>query len=101
MNAICPMMSPFSTPRICPFLTMFITSYPRHGFATRSPSKRSPPRFDASFDEPMLLLDDSVEILHLPQFTPFWNGSFRLQFVEGLWIRRVFSDGDDPRSGAL
>ena len=49
----------------------------------------------------MILFDDIVQVLDLPQFTPFWNGSFRLQFVEGLWIGGVFIDGDHARSGGM
>ncbi len=43
MNAICPRMSPFSTPRICPFLTMFMTSYPCNVFHAVSKEKKPSP----------------------------------------------------------
>src|SRR5713226_4777636 len=43
MNAICPMLSPFSTPRICPFLTMFMTSYPCNVFHAVSTEKKPSP----------------------------------------------------------
>jgi hypothetical protein len=49
----------------------------------------------------MILFDNIVQVLDLPQFTPFWNGSFRLQFALGLWIGGVFIDGDHARSGGM
>ncbi len=101
MNATGPVMSPFSTPRICPFLTMFMTSYPCKVRHALSIEKKPSPWFDASFDEPVIVFDNVIEVLDLPQFTGVGNGSFRLQFLEGLWIGRVFVNVDHPRGGDL
>ena len=49
----------------------------------------------------MILFDDVVEIFNLPQFTGVGIGSFRLQFVEGLWIGRVFLVIDYTRGGGM
>lgn len=42
------------------------------------------PWFDQPFDEPMILFDEIVELLDLPQFTGCWNGTDCLEFVERL-----------------
>ncbi len=60
--------------------------------------KEAHPRLDESFDKAMILFDQIVEILALPQLTPFWNGSLRLQLLKSLWIGRVFVDRDDARN---
>jgi hypothetical protein len=44
---------------------------------------------DQPFDEAVVLFDNIIKILLLPQFTRFWNGSFRFQFVVGFGIRRI------------
>ena len=49
----------------------------------------------------MILFDDVVGVLDLPQFTGVGNGSFRLQFLEGLWISGIFIDRDRTRGGGM
>jgi hypothetical protein len=49
----------------------------------------------------MILFDDVVEVLDLPQFTGFWDGPLILELLERFGIRRVFVDCDDPRSGGM
>jgi hypothetical protein len=63
--------------------------------------KEAQPCFEASFTEAMILVNDVVEIVDLPQFTEVGNGSLRLQFVEGLERGRIFVDSDHPRGGGV
>jgi hypothetical protein len=58
--------------------------------------KESQPWFDQSFDEPMILFHNVIEIVHLTQFTAFWNSALGLQLLERFGIRRVFVNRDHP-----
>ncbi len=61
---------PFSPPRICPFLTMFITSSSgrvRHTLTLER--KEAQPQFNAALDEAVSCFDDVVDVLDLPPFT--------------------------------
>ena len=51
-----------------------------------SPLKRKEAHssLDQLFDEAEILFNNNIEMLLLPQFTRFWNGSFGLQFVVGF-----------------
>ena len=49
----------------------------------------------------MILFDDVVEVLDLPQFTGVGNSPLFFQLLEGFWIGCVFINGDDPRSGGM
>ena len=49
----------------------------------------------------MILFDDVVQVLDLPQFTGVGKGLFLLQFVESLWIGRIFIDSDHTRGGGM
>src|SRR5258708_1030239 len=49
----------------------------------------------------MVLLDEIIEILPLPEFTRAWHDPFRFQFLERFWIGRVFINGDDSRSAGM
>src|SRR6266566_7471615 len=49
----------------------------------------------------MVLLDVIVEVLTLPQFARVWQGTFRFQLLECLWIGRVFINRDDSRSAGM
>jgi hypothetical protein len=61
MNATCPRMSPFSTPRIWPFLILCMTSSP----GTRSPccleGKEGQSWLDQLLDEAVILLDQVLQ----------------------------------------
>jgi hypothetical protein len=63
--------------------------------------KEAQSRFDASFDEAVILFDDVVEILDLPQFTGVGNGSLCFQLTDGLGIGRICIDRDHTRGGAM
>src|SRR5256885_16458091 len=41
--------------------------------------KETHPELDQSFDEAVILLDEVVEVLPLPQFTRIWQDPFRLR----------------------
>jgi hypothetical protein len=49
----------------------------------------------------VILFDNVVEVLDLPQFTPFWNGSLGFQLTDGLGIGRIFIDRDHTRGGRM
>jgi hypothetical protein len=74
------------------------------------PLQRSPRRLegtepqswlDEPFDKAMILLDQIVEILHLPQVLCFGEESFGFQVLKRFGRRRVVIDGDDPRSDGM
>jgi hypothetical protein len=46
----------------------------------------------------MILLDEVVEIVTLPQFTSVWQNPLRFELLECLWIGWAFINGDDARS---
>ena len=54
--------------------------------------KEAHPRFDESFDEAMVLLDEVVEVFDWPQFTFLWNCSCQLEFLQRFGIGCVESD---------
>jgi hypothetical protein len=45
----------------------------------------------------MILLDQIVEILPLPQFASIWYQPLGFQLLESFWIGPVFINGDDTR----
>ncbi len=47
------------------------------------------------------MFDDVVEVLDLPQVTPFWNGSLCFQLTDGLGIGRICIDSEHTRGGGL
>ena len=49
----------------------------------------------------MVLFDEVVEVLALPQFTGNWQDPLCFQFPEGFGIGGVFIDGDDAREDCL
>jgi hypothetical protein len=49
----------------------------------------------------MVLFDEVVEVLALPQFTGIWHDLVCFQFPEGFGIGSVFIDGDDAREDGL
>ncbi|SRR6266699_1334982 len=63
--------------------------------------KEAKPRLDKSFDESMILFDDVVQVLDVPQFAPFWNGTRRFHLLEGFGVGCVFIDRNDARSGGM
>jgi hypothetical protein len=63
--------------------------------------KEAHPRLDEPFNEAVILFDQVVEVLDLPQFTGLGNGSLLFQFVEGFGVGRVFVNCDDARSGGM
>ena|ERR1700674_4639739 len=150
MHAICFLLSLFSLPRLCPFLSMFIVrispAQVRHAdwlcckkslentmdmkkccpFSLRGFSKQAGhehhlirdisfahtmhltlsdhvhhfktlqgaprslarkeahPGLDQPFDEAMILLDEVIEVLPLPQFARAWHDPLRFQFPESF-----------------
>jgi len=52
--------------------------------------EKAHPRLRQPFDEAMVLFNEVIEILHLPQFTPFGEASSRFQFRERFGIGCVF-----------
>jgi hypothetical protein len=54
------MMSPFSTPRLCPFLIRCITSKPRPRSPRGLHRKETHPWLDAPVDEAVILLDEII-----------------------------------------
>jgi hypothetical protein len=60
---------------------------------SRLKRKEAHSSLDQPFDEAGILFDNSIEMLLLPHFTRFWNGSFGFQFVVGFGIRRIFVNG--------
>ena len=63
--------------------------------------KEAQPWFDASFDEPMILFDDVVEILDWPQFTAVGKSPLVFQLLKGFWIGGVFIHRDHTRRGGM
>lgn len=55
------------------------------------------PWLDESLDEAMILFNQGVEVLALPQYTRCWNGTRCFQVVESLGRGSVFIDRDDAR----
>jgi len=101
MNATCFMLSPFFTPWICPDLRIFMASYPctvRHAV---SHEKKPIPSLINRQDEAVILLDQVVEIVTLPQFTSIWQDPFRFQLLERFRIGCVLINRDDARSAAM
>src|SRR5215467_291768 len=101
MNVACFMLSLITTAHI--WLSGAYS--PLHTFvrfATRSHIKRSPstPLYK-SFAEAMILLDEVVKILALPQFASAWHHSLRFQFLERFWIGRIFINRNDARSTGM
>jgi hypothetical protein len=96
-------------PQDVPFFDTAHLSFPHHvhplislqGSPRALHRKEAQSRFDASFAEAVIWFDDGVEVLDLPQFAGVGNGSFRLQFVVGLWIGGIFIDSDHTRGGGM
>src|SRR5205807_7495009 len=59
--------------------------------------KEAQPRFDASFDEAVILFNNVVEVFHPSEVTTFWQLSCGFEFTHRLWIGSVFVNGDHPR----
>ena len=49
----------------------------------------------------MILLDEVVEVLILPQFTRIWQDPFRFELLESFGIGSVLINGDDVRSAGM
>ncbi len=64
------------------------------GSPRRLTRKEAHPRLDQPFDEPMILLNNVVEIFNLSQFTRFWNNLLFFQLLEGSGIGSIFVDRD-------
>jgi hypothetical protein len=63
--------------------------------------KEAHPQLDEPFHEAVILLDEIVEVLALPQFTSVWHDPFRFQLLERFRIGRVCINRDDARSAAM
>src|SRR5260370_5749083 len=98
MNAACLRLSPLLTPCICPFLIMFMTSYPCNVRQAVSKEKKPIPGLTSRLMRPMVLLDQVVEIFALSEFTRYGKSLFRFQLAEGFGIRRIFVDGEHSGS---
>src|SRR5262245_55643901 len=55
------------------------------------------PGIDSSFNEPMVLLDDIIEIFALSELRGHGEHAFLLQLLDGRWIGVAPIDVDDPR----
>src|SRR5262245_33307569 len=56
---------------------------------------------DETFDEPMVLFDQVVEIFALSKFTRYGKNPCCLQFLESFGISCIFIDSDDTRSHSV
>ncbi len=70
---------------------------PLQGSARCLERKEAHPRLGQSFDEPMVLFDEIVEVFHLPQFHVFRQESSSFELSNGLGIGRVLVDIDHLR----
>jgi hypothetical protein len=68
MKVTWSLMSPFPTPYTCPLPIMCITRVPLERSPRRFHRKEAQPWFDQPFDEPVVLLDQGIEVFPLPQF---------------------------------
>ena len=79
-------------------MSICIASYPYKVRHAVSKEKKPIPNLTSRLMRAMILLGEVIEILPLPEFTRAWHDSFRFQFLESLWIGRVFIHGDDSRN---
>src|SRR5260221_1100510 len=63
--------------------------------------KEAHPELDESFHEAMVLLDQVVEVLTLPQFARVWHDAFRFQLLESFGIGCVFINCNDSRCASM
>src|SRR5215510_7884841 len=96
-NLTCSWMAPLPTPSICPFLIMFIASYPADCPPRRVETGKPESGISSSFDEPMVLLDEVVEVSALSELRGHGEHAFLLQLLDGRWIGVAPIDVDDPR----
>jgi hypothetical protein len=91
------------------FYATYLT-FPKHVDALKSPArvrhavsneKKPIPSFTSRFMRAMVLLDEVVEILPMPQFTGIWHGPSAFSSLSRSWIGRVFINGDDSRSAGM
>ena len=68
MNAAWLGLSPLFTPCTCPFLLMFMISYPCNVLYVVSNEKNPIPGLTNRLSEQMVLLDEIAPIFDLPQF---------------------------------
>ena len=61
--------------------------------------KEAHPWFDQTFDEPMVLLDQVIQVFDLPQFDTLGKDSSRFELGNGFGIGGMLIDIDDARSG--
>jgi hypothetical protein len=83
-------ISPFAAPAICPFLIMFIISYPCKVRQAVSKEKKPNPGFTRRLMCAMVLLDQIVEVLDLTQFTAFRDHPLGFELAFGLLDRLHF-----------
>jgi len=57
--------------------------------------------FCQTLDETVILFNEVIEILHLPQFTAFRNESCCFEFVEGFGVGGVFVHVDHTRRSGM
>src|SRR5256885_9256006 len=67
------------------------------GSPRRLEREKAHPRLRQAFNEPVILLDQIVEIFHLSQFTVCGKVPFRLKPIEGFGVGCVFVNSDDAR----
>src|SRR5215472_7347835 len=90
-------MSPFATPCRYPFRSMGITRAAGPCSPRGFQGEEARSRLDQSFDEAVILPDQVVEVLDLPQFTGWRNDPGCLEFRAGFGRGGVFIDPDDAR----
>ena len=59
------------------------------------------PRLHQPFDEPVVLLDNVVEVFDWPQFTLFWNSALGFELTQRFGGCRVFIDRDHWRHNSV
>lgn len=89
------------TPCTCPFLILCIISYPCHVFHAVSNEKKPIPGFTRRLMRAMILFDQIMEILTLPQFASDWKSPCFFQFAEGFGRRGVLVDRNHAGSDSV
>jgi len=97
MKATCPLMSALPTPLTCPLRILFMTRVSLPGSLCRFQGKEAHGWLDQPFDEPMILLDDGIEILDLPQVCVCRQDPTRCEVGHGLGRGRILLHVADAR----
>jgi hypothetical protein len=66
------------------------------GSPRRFNRKQTHPSFRQPFEKAVILLDQIIEILDLPQFASLWDMSFCFEFGKRFWVGSIYVDVDHP-----